>query len=171
MSQKESWTTCMSFSSNDNSDCYINSWEGDYPKFVKITKGKLMIKDILTIEDVKIKWVDSILLCGKYQYKMYYIQSNFGFVNKDGTIFHSLDVEEDNRVNFYFNSLPDALKAVIKYLEKRPKTVEEKFALISKIFYDHVNDVKMRCPNNIVNGDYKFENRRLQEIYDILKND
>jgi hypothetical protein len=82
-----------------------------------------------------------------------------------------LDVEEDNRVNFYFNSLPDALKAVIKYLEKRPKTVEEKFALISKIFYDHVNDVKMRCPNNIVNGDYKFENRRLQEIYDILKND
>jgi len=35
---QKNWTTCMSFSDNDNSDCYINVWEGDYPKLLKITK-------------------------------------------------------------------------------------------------------------------------------------
>jgi hypothetical protein len=93
------------------------------------------------------------------------------FIDKNGLVEAYQYINECNRSNFYFNSLPDALKAVIKYLEKRPKTVEEKFALISKIFYDHVDDLKIRVPNNVINGDYRFENFRLQEIYDILKND
>jgi hypothetical protein len=32
---RENWTTCMSFSKN--ADCYINVWEGDYPKLRKIS--------------------------------------------------------------------------------------------------------------------------------------
>ena len=35
---RENWTTCMSYSKESYSDCYINLWDGDYPKLMKITK-------------------------------------------------------------------------------------------------------------------------------------
>jgi hypothetical protein len=124
---------------------------------------------ILTIENIDIKQSPEYL--NKFFIEIKQNSCPRLFIDKNGLVEAYQYINECNRSNFYSDSLPDALKIVAKYLEKRPKTVEEKLALISKIFYDHVNDVKMRCPNNIVNGDYKFENRRLQEIYDILKND
>ena len=31
---RENWTTCMSFSKN--SDCYINVWDSNYPKWSEV---------------------------------------------------------------------------------------------------------------------------------------
>ena len=35
---RENWTTCMSYSKESYSVCYIDLWDGDYPKWIKITR-------------------------------------------------------------------------------------------------------------------------------------
>jgi hypothetical protein len=134
----------------------------------------LFDKTILTIENIDIKqstFNDRPKYLNKFFIEIKQNSCPRLFIDKNGLVEAYQYINECNRSNFYSDSLPDALKIVAKYLEKRPKTVEEKLALITKKFFDHVDDIKIRAPHNVINGDYRFENFRLQEIYDILKND